>query len=217
MQNVHQPESKEGQEEYDGIVDECPITSDEIEMRIHPPGFVPDEVEEEGPEPHPKRVNGHEEEGLEYFDKVNVETIIDGNFKEHENDGQDVDGNIEKNGHWTEFNSAFEGLLLDCRIQNSPVDEHDNDVKYEASRVKKLQEPQIPRRCAISLPSKVTRRETGQSEGVPGVQGKISEQKKCADISEKEEELHGSLMGSVLKPENESHGQINCTEQPKEK
>ena len=54
---------------------------DEIKMRVNPPGLVPDEIKEEGPEPHPERVSDHEKERLEYFDKVNVEAVVDGNFE----------------------------------------------------------------------------------------------------------------------------------------
>lgn len=216
MQPVHQPKPEKRQEENDRVVYEGAIPTDEIEMRIDPPGFVPDQIEEEGTEPHPKRVNGHEHECLEYFNKVDVETVIDGDFAEHENDRQDVDRNVKEYGHGAELDSAFEGVLLDRRVQDGPVDDDDNDVKHETPRVEELEEPQVPRGCTVSLASKVTRSETGQPVSVPSVQGKVTAEEEGTDVSEKEEELDGCLVRSETESEDEGHGQVNGTEKPKE-
>lgn len=194
VQAVHQDETENCQENNDGIVDDSSILTDEIEMRINPPGFPTDQVEEEGPEPHPKSVNCHKKERLEYFDKVNVEAIIDGNFTEHENYGKDVDGDIQEDGNRAEFDCPFESVLLDCGVEDGPVNDDDNDVKYKTSRVEELEKPEVPWRSAISLSFQVRRGESGEPVGVPSVQGKVAGKEESADIGEKKEELDGRFV-----------------------
>lgn len=194
VQSVHQHKSEECQEKNDRIIDDSSVLTDEIKVRINPPGLTTDQVEDEGTEPHPNCVNCHEKERLEYFDKVDVETIIYGDLAEHKNDGKDVDGNIQEDGQGPQFDCSLEGVLLDCRVQDGPINDDDNDVKNEAARVKELEEPEVPGRSPISLSSQVRRGEPGEPVGVPGVEGKVAGEEESADVSEKEEELDGTLV-----------------------
>lgn len=109
MQQIHHPESEQRQQQNHEVVNESAATSHEIEMRVHPPGLVSDEVEEEGPEPHPKHVKRHEQQGLEYFHGIHVESVIDGDFAEHENERHHMDRYVEEYGHGTECDFTLIG------------------------------------------------------------------------------------------------------------
>lgn len=123
---------------------------------------------------------------------------------------------IQESSNGTQLDVTLGGLLLNGWIENGPVDGDYNDVKDETPRIKKLKQPQIPRGSIICLPPKVTRGKPGDSESVPSVQDKIATEEKCTDVSKKEEELHGRLMGAKAKTQNQGHGEINGTEEPEE-
>lgn len=112
-------------------------------MRVDPPCLIPREIEDEGPEPHPKCVSGHEKERLEDFNGVNVESVVDSDFAEHENDRKDVDRNVEEDGYRSECDTTLFGELLDCRVQDCPVNDDNDDVKDKASGIQELKQPQI--------------------------------------------------------------------------
>ena len=128
-----------------------------------------------------------------------------------------MDGCIQENGEWAQGDFTFEGVLLDGRVQDGPVNDDDNDVEHEASRVEELQEPEIPGRGPVGLASKVAGVRPGQSVSVPRVQGKVAAEEEGADIREKEKELHRRLMRAVPEPEPECHRQVHGTAQSKEK
>ena len=185
-------------------------------MRINPPCLVSYEIKDESPEPHPKGVKGHKEERLKYFNSINVKPIVNSNFEEQKNHRKHVDRYIQENSNRTQLDLAHSGLLLNGRIQNGPVDDDYNDVKNEASRIKKLKKPQIPRGSLICLPPKVARSKPGDPESMPSVQDKIATEEKCTDVRKKEEELYSNLMGAKAETQTQGHGEIYGTKEPKE-
>lgn len=145
-----------------------------------------------------------------------MKPIIDGNFEEQKNHRKHVDRYIQESSNRTQLDFAHSSLLLNGRIENGPVDDDYNDMKNEASRIKKLKKPQIPWRSLICLPPKVTRSKPGDSESMPSVQDKIATEEKCTDVSKKEEELYSSLMRAKAETQTQGHGEINGTKEPKE-
>jgi hypothetical protein len=213
VQGVHEGEAEECQEENDAIVEESAALSDEIEVWIHPPGLIGEEVKNEGAHPHPYRITGHEHESLYDFHSVDVESIVHCNLAEHEHYWEDVNRHVEADCHGSELDIFFKSLLLDCRIQDCPVDDDDNDVEDKATRIKELQEPQIPWRSLGGLSFEVARGELGDPVGVPSVQGKVDTEEEGADVGKKEEELSWSFVRSVAEAEAQSNHQIHGTKE----
>lgn len=51
---------------------------------------------------------------------------------------------------------------------------------------------------------------------MPSVQDKVATQEEGANVREKEKELYGRLMRSVIESEDEGHGQIHGAKESKE-
>lgn len=101
MQCPHQEKTANRQEEDDAVVPEGAALVCEVKVRINPPRLLPCQVEEKRAGPHPEHVKGHERERLENFHCVDIETIVDGYFGEHEAHWNNVDGNVQKHSNWT--------------------------------------------------------------------------------------------------------------------
>lgn len=70
-----------------------------------------------------------------------MESVIYSNFAEHENERHHMNWYIQENCHGPKSDLFLFGQLLDCGIEDGPVYDDDDDVKYKASRIQELQKP----------------------------------------------------------------------------
>ena len=144
VQYPHQKEATDRQQENCDVISESSMLPRKIEMWIDPPRLLPNQVKDKCTHPHPNHVRCHESERLEDFYGVDVEAIIYSDFGEHKAHGNDVHGNVKEHRNGSKHEALFSYHFQDRWIQNSPVDDDDNDVKDKASRVQELQKPQVP-------------------------------------------------------------------------